>query len=183
MCMVSGNNYPSISHLILLSSVFIFFVLQWVSGCVGRAQASWPVFEVQDIEYSKKGIESLPDSWKVEVSEACQASNCFPTAMDPPSSEVCHIKLTAQGDKCPEGGCTLLRECGNVDDCSTGQPYVSPWQGEGDSSARECIGTSQECEDTSDCCPGLSCQSNELDGNKLCYTVSDRTNNEGKYCF
>eukprot|EP00977_Amphora_coffeiformis_P009894 scaffold2290_cov170-Amphora_coffeaeformis.AAC.14 len=103
------------------------FSWKWVSGCVPAAQTSWPVFEVANIQYTKKGIESLPDYWKIEVNEACRANSCFPGQMDPPTSEICHIKLTAQGDKCPESGCTLLRECGAIKDCSTGSTYVSPW--------------------------------------------------------
>ena len=103
------------------------FSWKWVSGCVAASQTSWPVFEVANIQYTKKGIESLPDSWKIEVSEACRATSCFPGEMDPPASELCHIKLVAEGDKCPESGCTLLRECGTIKDCSTGSTYVSPW--------------------------------------------------------
>lgn len=103
------------------------FSWKWVSGCVDASQTSWPVFEVANIQYTKKGIESLPDSWKIEVSEACKATNCYPGQMDPPASDVCHIKLVAEGDKCPESGCTLLRECGTIQDCSTGSMYVSPW--------------------------------------------------------
>ena len=110
------------------------FSWKWVSGCVPEAQISWPVFEVKNIQYAKKGIESLPDSWSVEVSEACRATSCFPGQMDPPTSDVCHIKLVAEGTKCPEGtGCTLLRECGTIKDCSTGSTYVSPWTGDDDS--------------------------------------------------
>jgi hypothetical protein len=106
------------------------FSWKWVSGCVPQSQTSWPVFEVANIEYTQKGIESLPDSWKIEVSEACKAQSCFPGQMDPPLSEVCHIKLTAEGTKCPAEGCALLKECGNIKDCSTGMPYVSPWTGD-----------------------------------------------------
>lgn len=106
------------------------FSWKWVSGCVPESQTSWPTFEVANIQYSKKGIESLPDSWKIEVSEACKAQSCFPGQMDPPLSEVCHIKLTAEGTKCPPEGCTLLKECGTMKDCSTGMPYISPWKGD-----------------------------------------------------
>jgi hypothetical protein len=105
------------------------FSWKWASGCVTESETSWPVFEVANIEYTKKGIESLPDSWKIEVSEACKAQSCFPGQMDPPQSEVCHIKLSAEGTKCPPEGCTLLKECGNMNDCSTGLPYLSPWTG------------------------------------------------------
>lgn len=103
------------------------FSWKWVSGCVPASQTSWPIYEASDIQYTKKGIESLPDSWRIEVNEACRASNCFPGEMDPPNSDVCHIKLITQGDKCPEGGCTLLRECGTINDCSTDSTYESPW--------------------------------------------------------
>jgi hypothetical protein len=111
------------------------FSWKWVSGCVPASQTSWPVFEVADIKYTKKGIESLPDSWKIEVDEACRATSCLPGEMDPPTSAVCHIKLIAQGDKCPESGCTLLRECGNIKDCSTGSMYMSPWNEEDETSS------------------------------------------------
>lgn len=110
------------------------FSWKWVSGCVPSSQTSWPVYEVENIQYTKKGIESLPDSWSIEVSEACKATSCSPGEMDPPSSAVCHIKLAAEGDKCPESGCSLLRECGSIEDCSTGNLYVSPW-GEEDETA------------------------------------------------
>jgi hypothetical protein len=148
------------------------FSWKWVSGCVNSAQTSWPVFEVQDIQYTKKGIESLPDSWKVEVNEACRAANCFPGAMDPPSAEVCHIKLTAQGTKCPEGGCTLLRECGDILDCSTGTTYVSPWQGE--EIPNGCGGPTEICTENSECCAGLSCRAKKLNGPSYCTSVSTR---------
>ena len=105
------------------------FSWKWASGCVPEEQTSWPVFEVANIQYTKKGIESLPDSWRIEVSEACKATSCSPGRMEPPSSDVCHIKLTTEGDKCPESGCTLLRECGTINDCSTGKTYVSPRNG------------------------------------------------------
>lgn len=105
------------------------FSWKWVSGCVPQSETSWPTFEVANIEYTQKGIESLPDSWKIEVSEACKAQSCLPGEMDPPLSDVCHIKLIAEGTKCPPEGCTLLKECGNIKDCSTGMPYVSPWTG------------------------------------------------------
>mmetsp|Transcript_31451 Transcript_31451/g.76120 ORF Transcript_31451/g.76120 Transcript_31451/m.76120 type:complete len:440 (+) Transcript_31451:82-1401(+) len=109
------------------------FSWKWVSGCVPEEQTSWPVFEVKNIQYTKKGIESLPDSWSVEVSEACRATSCFPGQMDPPTSDVCHIKLVAEGTKCPEEtGCTLHRECGTIKDCSTGSTYASPWTGDDD---------------------------------------------------
>lgn len=105
------------------------FSWKWVSGCVDASsqETSWPVFQVANIQYTKKGIESLPDLWKIEVSEACRATSCFPGEMDPPESNVCHVKLTVQGDACPETGCTLLRECGTIKDCSTGRMYESPW--------------------------------------------------------
>lgn len=152
------------------------FSWKWVSGCVNEFQTSWPVFEVQDIQYNQKGIESLPDSWKVEVSEACRATNCFPGEMDPPSSSICHIKLTAQGNKCPESGCTLLRECGNIADCSTGQPYVSPWEGN-DESTTVCIGVAQQCQDDTDCCADLSCREDraQSSGEKYCSIHVSRT--------
>merc|ERR1719453_2830134 len=88
------------------------FSWKWVSGCVSSSQTSWPVYEVKNISYTKKGIESLPDSWKIEVSESCRATSCYPGSMDPPASNTCHIKLTMEGQKCPEGGCSVLRECG-----------------------------------------------------------------------
>lgn len=118
------------SHNCQLKFFEPMFSWKWVSGCVPESQTSWPTFEVSNIQYNRKGIESLPDAWKIEVSEACKAQSCFPGQMDPPASEICHIKLTVEGDKCPEGGCTLLEECGNIEDCSSGLPYVSPWTGE-----------------------------------------------------
>ena len=117
------------SHKCQLKFFEPMFSWKWVSGCVPDTQTSWPVYEVQNIKYTKKGIESLPDAWKIEVSEACKAQSCFPGQMDPPTSDVCHIKITVEGDKCPEEGCNLLTECGSIEDCSTGSTYVSPWTG------------------------------------------------------
>ena len=98
------------------------FSWKWASGCVSGAP--WPAFEVKDIAYSRKGIESLPDNWKIEVSTGCQAAACHPTQMDTPLEALCHIKLSVEGDKCPEAGCSIARECGNMKDCATGLPYV-----------------------------------------------------------
>jgi hypothetical protein len=119
------------SHNCQLKFFEPMFSWKWVSGCVEETQTSWPLYEVQNIQYTKKGIESLPDAWSIEVSEECKAQSCFPGEMDPPTSNVCHIKLIVEGDKCPEEtGCTLLKECGTIEDCSTGTTYVSPWEGE-----------------------------------------------------
>ena len=99
------------------------FSWKWASNCVDDEDTAWPLFEVNQIEYIRKGIESLPDSWTVEVSEGCQASACHPTSMDLPTEGACHIKLTVQGSKCPTDGCTLLTQCGSVKDCATGELY------------------------------------------------------------
>jgi hypothetical protein len=129
------------SHNCQLKFFEPMFSWKWVSGCVPASQTSWPVYEVTNIQYTKKGIESLPDAWTIEVSEACKATSCFPGRMDPPTSDVCHIKLTAEGDKCPASGCTLVRECGTINDCSTGRSYVSPWNGGADDETRDTSGT------------------------------------------
>ena len=124
------------SHDCSLTFFEPMFSWKWLSGCVPESQTSWPIYEVNGIEYknNKKGIESLPDSWSIEVGEECRAVSCrFAGEIQPPTSDICHIKLTARGTKCPEGGCTLTRECsagtGNIKDCSTDLPYNSPWEG------------------------------------------------------
>lgn len=109
------------SHDCTLKFFEPMFSWKWASDCVD--DSPWPVFEVRDIAYTRKGIESLPDGWTVEVSDGCQASSCNPTDMDAPLADSCHIKMTVEGTRCPEEGCTVLQECGSMTDCATRQPY------------------------------------------------------------
>ena len=57
------------------------FSWKWATGCVGvnwqqaATTSPYPLFEVRDIEYTSKGIESLPDSWSVEVSAGCKTDS------------------------------------------------------------------------------------------------------------
>eukprot|EP00808_Paulinella_micropora_P008032 g47261.t1 len=112
------------SHACELKFFEPMFSWKWVSGCVDSPASSWPRYEVKNITYTRKGIQSLPDGWSVEVSEGCRASSCTPTMMVPPEGNVCHIKLTVDGERCPKGGCLLLHECGAMKDCKTGKTYV-----------------------------------------------------------
>jgi hypothetical protein len=85
---------------------------KWMAGVIPNT--AWPYFKVENITYNNKQFEALPNSWSINVSESCGYQN-----------GPCHVQLTVEGTKCPEGGCNRQRECGDVISCNTGQTYVN----------------------------------------------------------
>jgi hypothetical protein len=86
---------------------------KWISGTVKDIK-HWPSFQVSDIQYNNKTFEALPNSWSIKVSDGCKDANKGP----------CRITVTVEGTKCPSGGCTLERKCGNMKDCMTNAKYT-----------------------------------------------------------
>jgi hypothetical protein len=84
---------------------------KWMAGFIPNT--AWPYFKVDNIQYNSKTYEALPNSWSINVSRSCAQQN-----------GACHVQLTVEGTKCPSGGCNRLRECGEVLNCNTNQPYV-----------------------------------------------------------
>merc|ERR1711907_418350 len=113
------------SHACELKFFEPMFSWKWASDCI--TDSSWPLYDVHDITYTAKGIESLPDEWSIEVSEGCKADTCHPNFLGDPLDEVCHIKMTMEGDKCPEGGCSVQYGCGEIIDCDTDELYETNW--------------------------------------------------------
>jgi hypothetical protein len=84
---------------------------KWMAGFIPNT--AWPYFKVDNIQYNSKTYEALPNSWSINVSRSCAQQN-----------GACHVQLTVEGTKCPSGGCNRLRECGEVLNCNTNQPYT-----------------------------------------------------------
>jgi hypothetical protein len=85
---------------------------KWIAGFI--ANTAWPFFKVENIAYNEKQFEALPSSWSINVSNSCG------TQAGP-----CHIQFIVEGTKCPQAGCNRPIDCGTMDSCTTGQPYVS----------------------------------------------------------
>jgi len=84
---------------------------RWIIGMFSPSE--WPTWESGEIEYNEKRFGPLITKWRVDVSRSCKDVGYGGSSVTP-----CHIKITAEGVKCPPGGCAPpQRECGAVKSC------------------------------------------------------------------